>query len=221
MKRYFLGLCLILLGSSASSMPMFYLRGEPAEAFLGILENKTSPTDVPDNLMNHIGSWLSANFDLDQYNALPNETAKRQFLYALFPNSEKYFEIGGQTYCICMARKIPSAYSRDEAGILTRLPDLPDAPRLEIIAPQPDNSAHASSTASRTFERVSDTLYPIIQSPYFKASCAAAISGIITYYAIGWSNKNKAERRKRSQKKWALCSAVVVGIGSFNYFDNH
>lgn len=60
-------------------------------------------------------------------------------------------------------------------------------------------------------------LSSIVSSSLFKASCAATIAGVITYYAVGFYNKNKNQEEQYSQKKWAAGTATVTGITAFAY----
>ena len=57
----------------------------------------------------------------------------------------------------------------------------------------------------------------IINSSFFKSSCAATIAGLGTYFAVGFYNKSKNKNEQLSQKKWALSAAALAGIGTFAY----
>lgn len=55
----------------------------------------------------------------------------------------------------------------------------------------------------------------VLISPLFKASCAATASGIITYCALRFYNKDKAKEQHYSPIKWSLGMATIVGAGTY------
>lgn len=221
MQRYLLGVCLFLLASGASTSCMFMLENDAAQTFVDLLLNKTAINKVDSATTQAIGQWLNAEFDMQQYEALPN-AERKQFLYNLFPDKhEKYFTIGEVKYFISKSSLgQPVLYQYvDEIPIFRPLPDF--AAPSSANPNELSENVHIPSALSIALDRTSRAFYALVQSPYFKSSCVAAATGIAVYYWTNWTNKSKKERRQLPAKKLAISAAVLSGVVSFSYFDRH
>lgn len=80
------------------------------------------------------------------------------------------------------------------------------------LTPKTENNKSASDPEPKC------ALRPHLCASFGKALCAATITGIGVYYALGLYNKNTQHKQQPlSQKKWALLSATVVGLSTFAY----
>ena len=79
------------------------------------------------------------------------------------------------------------------------------------IVINPKNAAISHECSEKKIQFVS------FMRPILKASCAATVTGVVTYCALRLYNKDKAKKHQYSPIKWSLGAAVIVGAGTYWY----
>lgn len=243
MKKYFLTLCLISLASSAIFAGDEGASGNTYDVCRGTFDivrdyYDTGTMPNPD--------FIIAQYGLGAFNIQRDlqKIQRSEGISATTPESDLpayACKLGIVLRCGSETLNCRDAASSDVKDYADTLPDI-EHPKVKAPRTPKENPNGAQKTKRERPERrerrnkrtvtqnevpssKSDALLKngeasllsrIISSHVFKATCAATIAGVITYYAVTKYNKDKEDRKDRySKKRLALGAAAVVGASTF------